>query len=113
MKTLLLIQSSLFEASGQSSRLARRFADEWRAANPQGRVIERDIGREPVPHLTAERFQAFLARPAERTPAQQAIAGYEAALVLARGGTPVLGVAVRLDPGERSFRGRDPEGPFG
>jgi FMN-dependent NADH-azoreductase len=81
MKTLLLIQSSMFDDGGQSSQLARRFAEEWRAANPQGRVSRRDIGREPVPHLTAERFQAFLAKPAERTPEQQAVAGYSDALI--------------------------------
>jgi FMN-dependent NADH-azoreductase len=81
MTTLLQIQTSLFENNGQSSRLASNFANEWIAANPDGRVIVRDIGHEPVPHLTAERFQAFLAKPADRTPAQQAIAGFSDALI--------------------------------
>jgi FMN-dependent NADH-azoreductase len=81
MKTLLQIQTSLFENDGQSSRLAKRFAEEWLDANPDGRVVVRDIGREPVPHLTAERFQAFLAKPADRTPEQQAIAGFSDALI--------------------------------
>src|SRR5687768_18580435 len=81
MKTLLQIQTSLFEGNGQSSKLASSFANEWLAANPDGRVVVRDIGREPVPHLTAERFQAFLAKPADRTPEQQAIAGFSDALI--------------------------------
>jgi FMN-dependent NADH-azoreductase len=81
MKTLLQIQASIFEAGGQSSQLANRFAQQWLAANPGGRVIQRDIGREPVPHLTAERFQAFLAKPADRTPEQQAVAGFSDALI--------------------------------
>ena len=81
MKTLLQIQASIFEAGGQSSQLAKRFADEWLAGNPGGRVIQRDISREPIPHLTAERFQAFLAKPAERTPEQQAVAGFSDALI--------------------------------
>jgi FMN-dependent NADH-azoreductase len=81
MKTLLQIQTSLFENNGQSSRLASSFANEWLDANPEGRVVVRDIGREPVPHLTAERFQAFLAKPADRTPEQQAIAGFSDALI--------------------------------
>ena len=34
-----------------------------------------------MPHLTAERFQAFLADPAARTAEQQAIAGYSDALI--------------------------------
>jgi FMN-dependent NADH-azoreductase len=81
MKTLLQIQASMFSNGGQSSVLARQFADEWRAAHPQARVIERDVGAEPVPHLTAERFQAFLAAPEARTAEQQAIAGYSDALI--------------------------------
>jgi FMN-dependent NADH-azoreductase len=72
LKTLLQVQASIFGGDGQSSRLANRFAAAWRDATPQGRVILRDIGREPVPHLTAERFQAFRTQPADRTPAQQA-----------------------------------------
>ena len=81
MKTLLQIQSSLFNGSGQSSALAREFVDSWTAANPGARVIRRDLAADPVPHLTAERFQAFLAKPESRTPAQQAIAGFSDALI--------------------------------
>ena len=81
MKTLLQIRTSMFSAGGQSSQLAQQFVDEWRGANPDGQVITRDIGAEPVPHLTAERFQAFLAKPADRTAEQQAIAGYSDALI--------------------------------
>jgi FMN-dependent NADH-azoreductase len=81
MKTLLQINTSIFETHGQSSRLASRFAAEWQAANPEGRTIVRDIGRDPVPHLTAERFQAFLAKPEARTPEQQAVAGYSDTLI--------------------------------
>src|SRR5438477_13091993 len=81
MKTLLQIQTSMFTDAGQSSRLAERFVREWREANPSGRVQARDIGREPVPHLTAERFQSFLAKPEERTAEQHAVAGYSDALI--------------------------------
>ena len=81
MKTLLQIQTSLFENNGQSSQLANRFAQEWQDANADGRVIVRDIGKDPVPHLTAERFQAFIAKPADRTPEQQAVAGFSDALI--------------------------------
>ena len=81
MKTLLQINSSLFAAAGQSSALSRDFVDEWLAANPDGRVVSRDLAADPVPHLTAERFQAFLAKPEARTPEQQAVAGYSDALI--------------------------------
>jgi len=81
MKSLLQINTSIFETHGQSSQLASRFAAEWAANNPDGQVIVRDIGRDPVPHLTAERFQAFLAKPEARTPEQQAVAGFSDALI--------------------------------
>src|SRR5258708_37166807 len=76
MKTLLQIQTSMFSAGGQSSLLAEKFVAEWRRGNPGGRVIVRDIGAQPVPHLTAERFQSFLAKPEARTPEQHPVAGF-------------------------------------
>jgi FMN-dependent NADH-azoreductase len=72
MSTLLQLNTSLFSTGGQSSRLADQFVADWRAANPDGKVIVRDLARDPVPHLSAERFGAFLAKPAERTPQQEA-----------------------------------------
>ena len=81
MKTLLSIQASLFGASGQSSQLADRFISNWRRANPGGRVIVRDLAAQPVPHLTAERFQAFGTRAEERSPDQQAVVDYSDSLI--------------------------------
>jgi FMN-dependent NADH-azoreductase len=80
-KTLLQIQASIFSDGGESSRLASAFVSRWRAAHPGAEVMVRDLGREPVPHLTAERFQSFLAKPEERTPAQQSMAGFSDALI--------------------------------
>src|SRR5881394_105476 len=81
MKTLLQIRSSMFSAGGQSSQLSQQFVDEWLAANPGSRLVTRDIGAQPVPHLTAERFQAFLAKPEARTAEQQEVAAYSDALI--------------------------------
>jgi len=80
MKTLLQIDSSLFSAHGQSSQLARAFSARWQDLN-DGRVISHDLAAEEIPHLTAGRFQAFLAKPEDRTPEQHAIAGFSDALV--------------------------------
>jgi FMN-dependent NADH-azoreductase len=94
MKTLLQIQTSIFSDGGESSRLARKFVAEWRKAHAPGEVIVRDIGREPVPHLTAARFQSFLAKPEERTAEQRAVAAYSDALIdeLRRADVIVLGL---------------------
>jgi len=70
MKTLLKIQSSLAGSQGQSSVLADQFVDRWVSRNPDGQVLVRDLSREVVPHLTAERFAAFLAKPDTRTAEQ-------------------------------------------
>ena len=79
--TLLQIRTSIFSAHGQSSLLAEEFADQWRGAVPEARVVTRDLGSDPVPHLTAERFAALAAKPEARTPEQQAIAGFSDTLI--------------------------------
>jgi FMN-dependent NADH-azoreductase len=94
MKTLLQIKSSLFSDGGQSSRLAERFVGAWRESNPDGQVIVRDLALEPVPHLDAARFGAFLAKPGERSPEQQAVIEHSDTLIdeLKRADVIVLGL---------------------
>ena len=94
MSALLQLNTSLFSGGGQSSKLAEEFVAGWRASHPGGKVIVRDLAREPVPHLSAERFQAFLAKPDERTPEQRAIVEYSDALIdeLQRADVIVLGL---------------------
>jgi FMN-dependent NADH-azoreductase len=81
MTTLLQINTSLFSSSGQSSKLAEDFVAAWRVRHPDGRIIIRDLAANPLPHLTAERFQAFLAKPEARTPEQKAIVAESDALI--------------------------------
>src|SRR5688572_8053328 len=94
MKTLLHINSSIHSGNGESSRLANRFVDTWRRANPGAAVIERDLAREPVPHLDANRFGAFTSKPDSRTPAQEAVLAYSDTLIdeLKRADVVVLGL---------------------
>ena len=93
-KTLLQVNASLFSGAGQSTRLADAFVAGWRARNPGATVTVRDLAADPVPHLTAERFQAFLTKPEDRTANQKVEAGYSDALVdeLKRADVIVLGV---------------------
>jgi len=81
MSTLLQINASLAGGNGQSSRLADRFVSEWIAKHPGGHVVKRDLAADPVPHLTAERFQAFLSQPEARTAEQKAVSEYSDALI--------------------------------
>jgi FMN-dependent NADH-azoreductase len=75
MTTILQINSSHYGEGAQSSGLAARFVDALRGVPPAPgtEVIVRDLAREPVPHLTAERFQAFATPAAERTLDQQRV----------------------------------------
>ena len=81
MKTLLQLKSSIFSSNGLSSRLADEFIAAWREANPGATIIVRDLARDPLPHLDAERFAALLARPGDRTPAQVAVVEQSDALI--------------------------------
>jgi FMN-dependent NADH-azoreductase len=81
MRTLLQINASLFSENGQSSRLAEQFVAQWRAANPGGKVLARDVSADPVPHLTAQRFGALIAKPEDRTSEQQAVVDFSDALI--------------------------------
>jgi FMN-dependent NADH-azoreductase len=81
MKTLLQINSSIHAENGESTRLAERFVTAWRAANPDGAVIVRDLAADPLPHLDAARFGAFVAKPGARTLEQQRVVEYSDALI--------------------------------
>ena len=81
VKTLLQINASLFSAGGQSSQLADQFVAAWRANNVGAQVRVRDLASQPLPHLDAERFLAFVAAPTERSERQRQLAAESDALV--------------------------------
>jgi FMN-dependent NADH-azoreductase len=81
MKTLLQLNASLFSGNGQSSRLSNEFVTAWRDANPDSKVVTRDLAADPVPHLDGQRFGAFLAKSEERNAQQQAVVDFSDALI--------------------------------
>lgn len=68
--TILIITSSAQGSASVSNRLAAQFADDLRAADPAVRIVTRDVGREPIPHLMEETV-AGVRDSATGTPAQQ------------------------------------------
>lgn len=72
MPTLLQINASLNSDQGQSSILANTFVEQWQQAHANSNVVKRDLSKQPLPHLTAERFQAFASDPKSRTAEQAA-----------------------------------------
>ena len=96
MSTLLKIQSSLNGSAGQSSQLADRFAQQWLASHPGGRIVMRDLAQDSIPHLTAERFQSFFVAPESRTPEQRTVAAYSDELVAEIKAADVIVLAVPM-----------------
>jgi FMN-dependent NADH-azoreductase len=94
MTTLLKINSSIYSDDGQSSKLANEFVANWRAVEPNTRLEIRDLAQNPVPHLDAVRFGAFLAKPESRSVEQQAIVDFSDSLIdeLQRADVIVLGL---------------------
>ena len=81
MKTLLQLNTSLFAAGGQSSQLADMFVATWKTNNDGANVIVRDLASNPLPHLDAEHFLAYIAQPADRSTRQQELASAADALI--------------------------------
>ncbi len=82
MTSLLQINASINNDNGQSSQLANRFVAAFRASHPNAHVVVRNVAaEEPVPHLNAERFGAFITKTEDRSPAQHAVVAYSDALI--------------------------------
>lgn len=70
MATLMIVNSSP-RSSSVSRSLTKEFASEWKAANPQGRVIERDLSVAGIPLLNEAWITAAYTPEAQRTAEQQ------------------------------------------
>jgi FMN-dependent NADH-azoreductase len=82
MTTLLQINASINNGNGESSRLANQFVAAFHKRHPKATIVVRDVAAaEPVPHLNAERFGAFITKPEQRSAAQQAVVAYSDALI--------------------------------
>ena len=82
MTTLLQINASIHNDNGQSSQLANQFVAAFRQSHPEANVVVRDVAAsETVPHLTAERFGAFVTEQEKRTAAQHSVVAYSDALI--------------------------------
>lgn len=81
MTTLLQINASIND-NGQSSQLADQFVAAFRTRNPHAKVVVRNVAAaDPVPHLNAERFGAFVTKREQRSAAQHAVVAYSDMLI--------------------------------
>lgn len=65
MKTLLVVHSSPKSSQSVTRDLTAEFVEKWKAHNPNGQIVQRDVGINPPPHLTEETIGGFY------TPADQ------------------------------------------
>ena len=61
---ILIVSSSANGDSSVSGGLAARFADSVRASDPAAHILLRDVGANPLPHLTAQTVAAIKGQPA-------------------------------------------------
>jgi FMN-dependent NADH-azoreductase len=78
MKTILQLNSSIHSGNDQSSILANEFVA---ALRTDEKLVVRDLAKDPVPHLDADRFGAFIAKPEARTLKQEAFVAYSDGLI--------------------------------
>jgi FMN-dependent NADH-azoreductase len=82
MPTLLQINASINNEKSQSSQLANQFIDRFQKRYPGATTLVRDVAAaEPVPHLNAERFAAFITPAEQRSAQQAAVVAYSDALI--------------------------------
>lgn len=70
MTTILSIDASARTTRSITRDLSQRFLSEWRAGEPDVRVIRRDVGQSPPGFVSEAWIAACFTDPAERTPAQ-------------------------------------------
>jgi FMN-dependent NADH-azoreductase len=71
MTNILILDSAATGEASVSRRLTAGLAAVLRRRHPAARIVRRDIGREPIPHLTEATTAAIRGKPAE-TPAERA-----------------------------------------
>src|ERR1700730_16912392 len=82
MSTLLQINASINHDNGQSSQLANQFVAAFRTRIPHAKIVLRNVAAsDPVPHLNAERFGAFITKAEERNAEQHAVVAYSDKLI--------------------------------
>src|SRR5208283_4964473 len=87
MSTLLHIDSSPLYGRSVSRELTAAFVTQWKAAHPDGKVIDRDLNATAMAPINAEWVGAVYTPEQARTPEQKGlITGKKATFIIATGG---------------------------
>ncbi|RMD71763.1 MAG: FMN-dependent NADH-azoreductase, partial [Cyanobacteria bacterium J149] len=68
MAHLLHLDSSPRGARSRSRQITKEFVTQWKALHPNDTITYRDIGHNPVPHITEAWIAAAYTPPEQRTP---------------------------------------------
>lgn len=79
MANILILNSSVHGEASISNRLTAAFAERARAADPEARIVVRDLGRDTIPHLTEETVAGI--RAEARTDRERAAQALSDALI--------------------------------
>lgn len=71
MKKILIINSSAREENSQSRLLTQLFIENWSKNYPQDVFLHRDVGLEPIPHITDAWIKAVFTKAEDRSPESQ------------------------------------------
>ena len=71
MTTILYLNSSVRSADSISRQLTAEFVEKLKAAHPGANVIERDLAKNPVPHLSEQMMGAYFTPPEQRSDEQK------------------------------------------
>ncbi len=81
MNKLLRIDSSLFDAHGNSSQLAETIQQQLTEAFPALDVTHRSFAQQPIPHVDGAHIQALMTEPSERSAEQAAQVAFSDQLI--------------------------------
>ncbi len=81
MSSILFLTTSPRGEESLSTKVARTLVDDLKAVEPGARLVIRDLGAEPLPHLDATTLGGFFAPADQQTTAQKAAAALSDELV--------------------------------
>lgn len=81
MNKLLVVETSPRADYSVSRRMTRRFVTNWRAAHPNGEIVERDLMTTVLPFVTSPWLQAYFTPPEQHSQAMKDALGLSDALV--------------------------------
>jgi FMN-dependent NADH-azoreductase len=81
MATLLEIESSPLAQASISRQLTAEYVQSWQAANPDGKVVTRDLTSTPIPSIDAGWVGAVYTPEESRTPEQRSLLALSDSLI--------------------------------